>query len=314
MITITGSLAFDYIMDFKGKFGEHFMADKLHQISVSFLIDSLSKQRGGNSGNISYTLSLLNTPASILSTAGNDFSEYDKFLKDHGIDTSHIKILDSKSTATAFIMTDLQDSQISAFYPGAMSENTNLSLNGIKTDLVVITPDIPEAMVKFAKECQDQNTPYMLDPGMQLPALSSEDLKNMIHEATILVLNDYELSLLTEKTNLSEEEILKQVKILIITLGEKGSVIKSGSEALEVAAAKATEVLDPTGAGDAYRSGFLAGYVQKLPLKTCGQMGSIASCYAIEKYGTSNHKFTIQEFCERYKQNFGEELELKYLG
>ncbi len=310
MITVTGSLAFDYIMDFKGKFGEHFMVDKLHQISVSFLIDKLQKQRGGNSGNISYTLSLLQTSASILSTAGNDFDSYAKFLTESGVDISNIKVLDDKPTATAFIMTDLSDNQISAFYPGAMTENTQLSLHGIKTDLVVITPDTPEAMVRFAKECQDLNIPYVLDPGMQLPALSSEELKSMVNGATILVLNDYELSLLTEKVNLKQEDLIKQVKILIITLGEKGSVIKTNSESIEIASAKANEVLDPTGAGDAYRAGFLAGYTRGLDLKICGQMGSVASCYNIEKYGTSNHIFSLEEFKQRYKENFQEDLKL----
>src|SRR3989344_3072201 len=169
MITVTGSLAFDYIMDFKGKFSDNIMPDKIHQLNVSFLIDNLQKQRGGNSGNIAYSLALLQTPSAILSTAGNDFktsiidgTEYAKFLQDCGVDISNIKILKDKQTATAFIMTDLSDNQISAFYPGAMSENINLSLKTVKTDFVVLTPDTPEAMLKFAKECQELNIPYML--------------------------------------------------------------------------------------------------------------------------------------------------------
>lgn len=328
MITVTGSLAFDYIMDFKGKFADNIMPDKIHQLNVSFLIDKLQKQRGGNSGNIAYSLALLQTPSSILSTAGNDFSEYNSFLGQHGIDTSHIRILADKPTATAFIMTDLSDNQISAFYPGAMSENISLTLEGIKTDFVCLTPDTPEAMYKFAKECQELNIPYMLDSGMQLPALESASLKEMISGATILIVNDYELNLLKEKSGFSEDDLLKQVKILITTLGEKGSLIQAAGKITstsgeskptpevflpgrwQIKAGKPKEVVDPTGAGDAYRGGFLAGYLKGLDLKICGQMGSIASCYAIEKYGTTNHKFSVQEFCERYKENFGTELEL----
>ncbi len=322
MITVTGSLAFDYIMDFKGKFADNIMPDKIHKLNVSFLIDKLQKQRGGNSGNIAYSLALLQTPTFILSTAGNDFSEYSKFLESSGVDTSNIQILKDKPTATAFIMTDLSDNQISAFYPGAMSENINLTLNGIKTDFVVLTPDTPEAMFKFAKECQSLNIPYMLDSGMQLPALESASLKEMISGATVLIVNDYEFNLLKEKSGFSEADLLKQVKILIITFGEKGSLIQTAGLSdspsrsqsppgrWEIEPAKPHEVVDPTGAGDAYRAGFLAGYIKGLDLKVCGQMGSIASCYAIEKYGTTNHRFTVQEFCQRYEENFGEELSL----
>lgn len=308
MITVTGSLAFDYIMDFPGKFSDHIMPDKIHQINLSFLVNTLQKQKGGTAGNIAYNLALLNTPVSIVGATGSDFAEYGDFLKNAGVDISKIKIIEGESTSSAYIMTDMSDNQITAFYPGAMSENSNLSLEN--SEFVIISPNDPSAMVSFTKQCQTSNTPHMMDPGMQLPVLTSEDLKEMVTGATILIGNDYEISLLKEKTKFDDRQILSQVKILITTLGEKGSIIQSGSETVQVGAAKPKGVVDPTGAGDAYRAGFLAGYTRNLPLKTCGQMGSVAACYAVEKYGTTSHKFTVQQFVERYKQNFGETLHL----
>ncbi len=306
MITVTGSLAFDHIMDFPGKFADHIMPDKIHQINLSFLVNTLQKQKGGTAGNIAYNLALLNSPVSILGAAGSDFSEYGKFLQDAGVDISKIKIIENESTSSAYIMTDKSDNQITAFYPGAMSENSKLTLGN--SEFAVISPNDPKAMMKFTRECQELKIPYMIDPGMQLPALDPEELKNMVNGATILIGNDYEIALLKEKTGLNERALLSQVKILITTLGENGSTIQSGLKTIQVSSAKPAEVVDPTGAGDAYRAGFLAGYLKGLGLKICGQMGSIAACYAIEKYGTTSHKFAVDEFKKRYQENFGEEL------
>ncbi|MBI2018260.1 carbohydrate kinase family protein [Candidatus Daviesbacteria bacterium] len=322
MITVTGSLAFDHIMDFPGKFSDHIMPDKIHQINLSFLVNTLQKQKGGTAGNIAYNLALLQSPVSILGAAGSDFAEYGNFLKNAGVDISKIKILEGETTSSAYIMTDSSDNQISAFYPGAMTKNSQLSLEGNPT-LVVISPNDPKSMVKFTKECQDAKIPYMLDPGMQLPTLNTEELKSMINGATILIGNDYEIELLMSKLppearlarggKCQMSNLLENAQVVITTLGEKGSVIETKDEKIATSPAAPrndTGVVDPTGAGDAYRAGFLAGYSRGLNLKTCGQMGSVAACYAIEKYGTSNHTFTIQEFCERYKENFGGELNL----
>jgi adenosine kinase len=308
VITVTGSLAFDHIMDFPGKFSDHIMPDKIHQINLSFLVNTLSKQRGGTAGNIAYNLALLKIPVGIVGIAGVDFPEYAKFLQNAGVDISKIQAAQNNLTSSAFIMTDKADNQITAFYPGAMEFADKLSLQEITTDLVVISPNNPQAMVNFSKQCQTLKIPYMLDPGMQLPALSPGDLKEMLNGAEILIGNDYEISLLKEKLTLDEEQILNQVKILITTLGEKGSRVQTKNDNLEIKAAKPTAVLDPTGAGDAYRAGFLAGYSKNLDLKICAQMGGIASCYAIEKYGTSNHTFTVEEFNKRYQENYEEEL------
>lgn len=312
-ILITGSLAFDLIMDFPEKFEDHIDPAKLHILNISFLVDSLKKDRGGNSANIAYSLSLLNTPSSILSCAGDDFEHYNKFLVGRGIGTENIKIIAGESTATAIIMTDKVDNQISAFYPGAMRQNINLTINNLKVkpDYVVITPDLPEAMSKFALECKDLNIPYLFDPGMQLPRLSNKQISDGIAGCDILIGNDYEMGTILKRLKLFEEDLIRQVKILITTLGEKGSFIQTPYEKHQIAAVKPSEVVDPTGAGDAYRAGFLAGYLRGLDLKISGQMGSISACYAIEKYGTTNHTFTTAEFSKRYEENFGESIDGK---
>ena len=308
MITVTGSLAFDHIMDFPGHFSDHIMPDKIHQINLSFLVNTLKKQRGGTAGNIAYNLALLNSPVSIVGAVGSDFSEYGEFLKTSGVDISQIKIIQEESTSTAFIMTDKDDNQISGFYPGAMSQSVSLSIP--PADFVVISPNDPQAMVKFARECQELKIPYLMDPGMQLPALDPKDLKNMINGATVLIGNDYEISLLMSKLKCQMSNLLENAQIIITTLGESGSTIQTKSETIQIKAGQPAEVVDPTGAGDAYRAGFLAGFTKGLNLQVCGQMGSVASCYTIEKYGTTSHTFTLDEFKNRYEENFGEKLDL----
>ena len=321
MITVTGSLAFDHIMDFPGKFADHIMPDKIHQINLSFLVNTLSKQKGGTAGNIAYNMALLKIPVGIVGAAGVDFLEYAKFLQNSGVDISKIKTIENNLTSSCFIMTDQADNQITAFYPGAMDHTPQLSITD-SPDFAVISPNNPQAMVNFAAQCQKNKIPYMLDPGMQLPALNPADLAHMIKGAEILIGNDYEIALLCNKLQVTSDKLLEKVKILITTLGEKGSAIQtndlpdspSRSQSppgrWSIKAGKSKQVLDPTGAGDAYRAGFLAGYLKNQDLKICGQMGSIAACYAVEKYGTTNHTFDLSGFKNRYKENFGEELKI----
>lgn len=312
MITLTGSLAFDYIMDYQGLFSDNIMPDKIHKISLSFLLNTLKKQRGGTAGNIAYSLALLKSTVSIFAAAGNDFDEYLLFLKKAGVDTSNIQIIKDKATASAFIMTDKADNQITGFYPGAMTDSANYSLKTLKQtpELVIISPNDPGAIIKQAKECRELKFPFMIDMGMQLPVLEPQQIRDILKQAKILIGNDYEIDLLKKKSELSAEDLLTEVEILITTLGENGSIIKTKEEEFKIKPAKPKEVLDPTGAGDAYRAGFMAGYTKGLDLKTCGQMGSVAACYAVEKYGTTNHTFTMEEFIQRYKENFGESFHL----
>lgn len=311
MILVTGSLAFDVIMNFPGKFSDSILPEKIHMLNVSFLVETLVRNKGGTAGNIAYTLALLDTNASILAAVGDDFSEYFEFLKQANVDTSNIKVINHESTAIAFITTDQMDNQISGFYPGAIKEAKNLKIKETKLpDFVVIAPDNQEAMINYAKECKELKIPYMFDPGMQLPRLSDEDLKIGIDGAEILIGNDYEMNLLKSRLWMEDQDLLKQVKVVITTLGEKGAEILSKDQKAHINVAKPNSITDPTGAGDAFRAGFLAGYFRKFPLKTCGQMGAVASCYTVEKYGTTTHGFTIPEFCKRYEENYSELIEL----
>ncbi len=332
-IMITGSLAFDFIMNFPGKFGDHILPEKIHEINLSFLVEKLQKQYGGTAGNIAYNLALLGFKPAILATAGNDFSEYKKFLENSGVDTSMIYIIEAEPTASAYIFTDMVDNQITGFYPGAMKYTRKLSINSAlssgaalacgaestpfrsslggtppRAPLVVISPNDPSAMIKFAKECQNLGIPYLFDPGMQLPRLKTQDLRLGIEGAKIVIGNDYEIALMAKRLGYRDIKRLGENKITITTLGGKGSLIETDGKTYKIPAAKPRKVLDPTGAGDAYRAGFLAGFLRGLPLKTCGKMGSIAAVYTVEKYGTTTHKFTVKEFKNRYQKNFREEL------
>ena len=307
MILVTGSLAYDLIMDFPGRFSDNIDPTKIHILNLSFLVDSLKKQKGGTAGNIAYNLALLEIPVSILGSVGEDFDEYQTFLQKAGVDVSNIKVIKDEKTSQAFITTDKADNQITSFYPGSMKNNSSLKIVDLseKPEFTVISPNDPKAMINFALECQKLEIPYMFDPGMQLPRLTNQDLITGIKGAKILIGNDYEIGLLSSKLKVKSEKLLENIKILITTLGEKGSIIQTKDQNIRIKAAKPKEVIDPTGAGDAYRAGFLAGYLQGLDLKVCGQMGSVTACYSVEKYGTTTHSFTMDEFQQKYKENYG---------
>lgn len=311
-IVVTGSLAYDYIMDFPGVFTDHINPASLHTINVSFLINKLKKGFGGTAGNIAYTLSLLETPSMIFGAVGKDFSDYADFLSKNKVNTKLIKTVEEEFTSQAYVMTDKKDNQISAFYPGAMDQNHTLNIEQIqpRPDFVLITPCGTKAFVKYVSECKKLNIPYLYDPSQQITALSDQEIIEGLTGAKIFINNDYEYDMIKKRLNRSDEEILKDVEIIIITKGEKGSLIITKREKIEVGVAKAKQVSDPTGAGDAYRSGFVAGFMRGFELKTCGQMGAVTAAYAIEQYGTQNHKFTISEFKKRYSQDFGEMIEL----
>lgn len=308
MILVTGSLAFDFIMNFPGKFSDHILVDKIHVLNLSFLVKDLRQERGGCGANIAYNLALLGEKPVILGFLGGDGKAYKNWLKRQGVDVSMIKIMKSKGTASAFIMTDSADNQITGFYSGAMVANTKLKIENckLKIGLVVIAPNEPKAMINFAKECQELNIPYLFDPGMQLPRLRKKDLVMGIKGAKIIVGNDYEMAMINQKAKIKKQKS----KIWITTLGEKGSIIEYNSKRIRVKAARPKNTSDPTGAGDAYRAGFVYGYLHDFDLKTAGQIGSTCAVYTVEKYGTTTHKFTKKEFAKRYQENFDEEIHL----
>lgn len=310
-IAVTGSLAFDYIMDFPQSFEENILPHKLKTLSVSFLAHNFSKNFGGTAGNIAYNLSLLQQSVVVIASAGKkDFDAYRTHLQGVGADVSKIHIAQEEFSANMFMITDKNNCQIAGFYPGAMQHDTTLTL--VKNvDFAIISPTIPAAMDGFVTQAKKQNIPYLFDPAQQIPRLSSTQLKNGIDGATVLVGNDYELAMIEKKTRWSKQEILYKSAIVITTLGAEGSLIEKGGESLNVGIATPKDVVDPTGAGDAYIAGFLTGYMNGKNLTICGQMGAVAAAYAIENYGTQNHIFAIDEFRKRYSQAFGNMLQLQ---
>ena len=311
-ILVTGSLAFDFIMDFPDTFRSHIDPEKIHILNASFVIQTLQKTRGGTAGNIAYSLTLLQNPTTILGVVGNDFTEYEEFLRKNGVNTANIKVSEKFLTSQAFMITDKDGNQISAFYPGAMVENIDLEVSDVKPlpSFAILSPSESNSTKKYAAACKKLGIQFMYDPGQHLTSTPKDILRFCIEESRVLIGNDYEIGVLKKSLGIKEKDLLDLTKILIITLGPKGSLILTEDESIEVLPAKPIQVLDPTGAGDAYRAGFITGYLKGFDLKTCGQMGSVASCYAVEKYGTNNHVFTVEEFKERYRQNFKSDLDL----
>lgn len=310
MILVTGSLAYDQIMDFPGRFSDHIAPEKVHNLNASFLVDDMRKGFGGTAGNISYTLSLLGIKCAVMGIVGDDFASYQGFLSQHNIDTTFIKTLPNLYTSQAFGITDVRDNQIWGFYTGADALSDNLSILDVlyTIDFGVVAPHNPKAMVKFAHEYTKKKIPYLFDPGMQLPWLSGDDLKRACESAAIIIGNDYEVSVMEKKMGIQNLHIFYKDKVIVTTLGMHGSKVSEHGKSEMMKAAKVRDTSDPAGAGDAYRAGFLAGYLRKFPLKVCGQMGSVAAAYTVEKYGTTTHHFIIAEFCKRYRENYGEKL------
>ena len=312
MILVTGSLAFDFIMNFSGRFSDQIIPDKIHILNLSFLTDRLRKNFGGTAANVAYSLALLGKKTTILATAGKDFATYKKFLKKNRVETKYIKIYKNSYTSNYFAVVDKSDNQLGGFYSGPMDKASRLSIKGVKDGIrfAVIGPSAPAAIYKFSKECQELKIPFLFDPGMQIPRLGKKQLLASLFGAEILIANDYEVALIFQKTGLTKTSLLKKVKILITTLAEKGSIIDIQNKTYKIKAAKPKNTSDPTGAGDAYRAGFLAGYLRGFDLKTCGQMGSVCAVYTVEKYGTTTHRFSKKQFIKRYKENYGEEIKL----
>lgn len=313
-ILVGGSIAFDYIMTFPGYFKDHIKPDKVHMINVSFLVDKVTKQHGGCAPNIAYTLALLGQHPRIIGAAGNDFDDYAKTLESYGIDVSAILRSEAEITATCFITTDQADNQFTGFYVGAMTHAGEISVKeraGDNPQMMIVAPDDPAAMLRHCKEAKDCGIPLVYDPSFQVTAMEGDKLLEGAIGAKALILNDYEFSVFQEKTGKSVEQLHEHIELLVVTLGERGSqIMPRGAEVIHIPPAKTDKAVDPTGCGDAYRGGFLAGLAQGCELAVCGRMGSVASVFVVEQYGTQKHSYTRAEFEARYQENFGKKLQL----
>lgn len=310
-IIVTGSISYDHIMKMPDTFKDHIMPDKIHILNVSFLVNEFRKEYGGTAPNVSYNLSLFGIPSTIVTSAGSDFSEYKNHLSNLPyIDISEIKIFKNTTTSQGFVITDSEDNQIWGFFQGAMKNNYKLKLKhdtNLK-EFLLIGPDIPKAMINFANQAIRNKIDYMFDPAFNIPHLKKEDLIYIIKHCHILIGNDYEIEQIKRKIKFTHSKLSKTVPIIITTLGSEGSLIFSRDKRIKIKPAIPKNESDPTGAGDAYRAGFLAGYINRKDLKTCGQMGSVCSVYTVEKYGTQTHKFTLKSFSKRYYENYKENL------
>lgn len=312
----TGSIAFDYLMSFPGYFRDHIVPEHLESISLSFLVDTMIKQRGGIAPNIAYTMALLGGAPIVFATAGEDFGEYKSWLEMNGVKTEHIRIIPGVFTASFFANTDKANNQICSFYTGAMAYARELSLHDFDQDkpgLVVISPNDPMAMDKYVAECQQMGVPYLYDPGQQVVRASGKELCRGVEGAYSLFVNEYEWELLQKHTNLCAIDILKQVKLVVLTKGKKGAVIHIGGDEIFIPTYPTENIEDPTGVGDAFRGGFLRGLELGLGWQTCGQMGSLAAAYCLENRGTQSHHFSIADFIARYRQQFDDRGELDAL-
>jgi adenosine kinase len=305
-IIVTGSIAFDYLMSFPGRFTEHILPEHMNRLSLSFLVDTMDKRRGGCGPNIAYTLALLGERPLLMGTAGEDFGEYRAWLEAAGVDTTHVHQVAGKFTASFFCSTDEHNNQIASFYTGAMADAGALSFRSVgECGLAIISPNDPEAMVQYAIECRTLGIRAIFDPGQQCARMSGEQLREGAVGSSIVICNDYEFELVRQKTGLDEGAITAGSEALIVTRGEHGSTVFTQGGRRDVPAVAPRRVVDPTGVGDAFRGGLLKGLAMGLDCATSAQLGSVAATYALEHLGGQSHAYTWDEFRRRYEGQFG---------
>jgi adenosine kinase len=308
---ICGSLAYDTIMVFQDRFKHHILAEKIHMLNVAFLVPEMRREYGGTAGNIAYNLNLLGGKPLIMATVGDDFVPYANWLQEHHLDMRHVRRVADSYTAQAFITTDLDDNQITAFHPGAMNHSHQNSVKDTQqVSLGIIAPDGRDGMFQHAREMQGAGIPFMFDPGQGLPMFNGEELMQFIGQATYMALNDYEAQLTQEKTGLSVDELAKHVEALIVTRGAQGSVILTQGQRIEIPCVKADEIVDPTGCGDAYRAGLLYGLSKGWDWEQCGRLASVMGSIKIASRGGQNHTPSLQDIESRFEQAFGSKLSL----
>jgi adenosine kinase len=312
-IAVTGSVGRDHLMTFPGKFTDSLVAESLSKVSLSFLVDGLDVRRGGCGANISFGMAALGLNPILIASVGADWADYEAWLSRHGVDTSHVRVSDSLHTALYMVTTDTDLNQIASFFPGAMSEAREIELAPVmekagRFDLVVISPDDPEAMLRHTDACRKELIPFAADPSQQLARMSGEEIRALIEGARYLFLNEYELALAMQKTGWSDGEILSRVQTRVVTLGSEGAKVEEvGREAIHVGVPREKAKVDPTGVGDAFRSGFLAGVAWGLGHERSAQLGSMLATYVIETKGTQEYRFTAQSFTTRFAERYGDD-------
>jgi adenosine kinase len=300
-IIVSGSLAYDRIMDFPGYFHEHILPEKIHMLNVCFQVDGMKEKFGGTAGNIAYSLKLMGESPLISAAIGHDHHRYLEWIRKIGLSTDGIRVVEEEFTASAYITTDKADNQITGFNPGAMKHSSNLDFDSLdpKSTMLIISPGNLNDMITYPVKCRQRGISYIFDPGQSLPMLSGEDLLQAIEGCRILITNDYELDLIMTKTGTEKRGLLERAGAVITTLGEQGSLVATREGEVRVPIGKTRKVLDPTGAGDSFRGGLLSGLVKGLELGECARLGSVCASFSVECYGTQSYEFTAEEFSER---------------
>jgi adenosine kinase len=311
-IVLTGSIAYDYLMSFPGRFREHILPDHLDRISLSFLVDTLVRRRGGIAANIAYTLALLGERPQVMATVGEDFAEYREWLDCHGVDTTAIRSVPGLFTASYFVNTDQTNAQIASFYTGAMARASELRFADLpaRPDLAMISANDPAAMTSYVRECRETGIPFLYDPSQQIVRLEDGVLREGIEGCRGLFVNDYEFALIEDKTGLAVEDAATASGLVVITRGAEGADLHTPGVLTHIPAVPPLEIADPTGVGDAFRAGFLKGHLNGITLERCGQMGALAATYCLENEGPQGHHFTLAEFIARFRQHFDDQGEL----
>ena len=306
-VLICGSMAYDHIMVFQDQFKNHILPDKVHILNVSFLVPEMRREFGGCAGNIAYNLNLLDTSLALpMATVGKDFESYAYWMDSHNINRKYIKVIEDAYTAQAFITTDLDDNQITAFHPGAMNHSQENNISDVSScSLGIVSPDGRDGMLKHAQQFTEKNIPFIFDPGQGLPMFNGEELIQFIEQANWVTVNDYEWQMMKEKTGLSKKEITEKVEALIVTRGGEGSHIYTKEGLIEVPIVEPESISDPTGCGDEYRAGLLYGLVNNMDIEIAGKIASLMGSIKISCHGTQNHTFTIDEFMSQLESKFG---------
>jgi len=306
-IIVSGSLAYDRIMDFPGHFSDHILPEKIHVLNVCFQVNGLKENFGGTAGNIAYALTLMGEKPGISATIGRDYHRYFEWLAKIGISPKNIKIIEDEFTASAYITTDQADNQITGFNPGAMKYSSCLDFDRLnpKETILVVSPGNLEDMVNYPRICKAKGIDYIFDPGQSLPMLDAKDLVQAIEGCRILISNDYELEMIMNKTGLNRDALLRRARAIIVTLGELGSKVSAPDREICISAVAPKTVEDPTGAGDSYRGGLISGLARGKDIEQCARMGSVCASFAVECYGTQEYRFSLEEFTARFNACYG---------